>query len=254
MKALLLKLTLFCLCTIYTHMVYAQCTTIPIPLKDRITNATYILIGEITEQHSYEDKNANIYTLNKVAVHAWAKHNQVQPHVYVITYGGVFGNKAKITTPSLQLTLHEKYLLLLTDDNKVVDDKNTRSASPAIMQALAYAGAQGALIYKDNEFFDAPSGLKIGDQQLLRTIYSFTAEKAKTPIGDEYTGEKKELVTAKLLTPTISSISPNPTNAGTIDPSDFITITGSGFGNVPGKVEFKNADNGGSTYIAAPNS
>src|SRR3954452_13455236 len=103
MKALLLKLALICLYTTYMHIVYAQCTTIPIPLNDRITNATYILIGEITEQHSYEDKNANIYTLNKVAVHAWAKYNQVQPYVYVITYGGVLGNKAQISTPSLQL-------------------------------------------------------------------------------------------------------------------------------------------------------
>ncbi len=54
-------------------------------------------------------------------------------------------------------------------------------------------------------------------------------------------------------TPAISNLSPNPTNAGTIEPNDFLTITGSGFGNVPGKVEFKTADNGGSTYITVPN-
>ena len=250
MKAFLLPVFLLLVCTTYTHAVFAQCAITPIPLQERINKAKYIVFGEITEQHSYEDKDGNIYTLNKATVHAWAKNHQSQPYVYVITYGGVLGNKAQITTPSLQLTLHQQYLLMLADDNKSVDEKNIRHTSRTIIQALAYAGTQGAMLYQDHKYFDAPSGLKMDDQQLLKTIYSVTAEKAKTPNGTEYTGEKKENNTYRLLTPTINNFSPNPTNAGTIEPNDFLTITGSNFGNKPGKVEFKNADDGGKTYIS----
>ena len=249
MKILLLQVLLIFLCAANTTAVYAQCATVPIPLPERIAKTKYIILGEITEQHCYEDKDGNIYTLNKAAVHAWAKSAQSQPYIYVITYGGVLGNKAQITTPSLQLTLHEQYMIMLADDNKVVDDKNTRSTSPYIIQAFAYAGTQGAMLYQENQYIDASSGLKMDEQQLLKTIFSITTENAKTPDNTEYTGNKEEGGTAKLLTPTIDNFSPNPTNAGTIEPADFLTITGSNFGNKPGKVEFKNADDGGNTYI-----
>ena len=250
MRTALLLFILAFLCAVHTS--YAQCSTIPVALAERVSKAKYVVIGEITEQHTYEDQDGNIYTLNKAAVHAWVKNHQVQPFVYVITYGGVLGNKAQITTPSLQLTLHEQYLLLLADDNKAVDDKMTRASLPSIVQAFSYAGTQGAMLYQDNTYFDAPSGSKMDEPQLLQTIYSITAEKAKTPSGSDYIINKNESNSAKLLTPTIVNFSPNPTNAGTIDPKDYLTITGTGFGAKPGKVEFKNADDGGATYVSVP--
>ena len=98
MRFLLQYLILFFLCVTQMHAVFAQCTTVPISLNERITKAKYIVIGEIMEQHCYKDKDGNIYTLNKASVHAWAKNHQAQPFVYVITYGGVLGNKAQIIT------------------------------------------------------------------------------------------------------------------------------------------------------------
>src|SRR4029077_15618461 len=57
------------------------------------------------------------------------------------------------------------------------------------------------------------------------------------------------------LPPTISSFSPTSTYAGTLGANVF-TISGTNFGSsyVAGilKLEFKNANDGGSTYITAP--
>ncbi len=49
----------------------------------------------------------------------------------------------------------------------------------------------------------------------------------------------------------IISFSPATTRGGTIVPGDFVTITGSGFGATPGDVFFRNADDGGATFITS---
>ncbi len=254
MKTILLGISMMLLCAVGTRTVYAQCTTSPLSVNERIAKARFIVIGEVTDKHCYAGNDGNIYTLNTINIKAWAKNNQRDAAIYVITYGGILNGQAQVTTPSLQLAMHERYLLLLEDDNAVLDDKAARAATPLVKQAFAYADAQGAMLYQDNVYFDAPTAKKMDERTLLQTIYAATKESAKTPGGDAYAGEQHATSDEASLVPTITSFSPNPTNAGTIVSSDFLTIKGSGFGTTRPKVEFKNADNGGSNYVTVINS
>ncbi len=55
---------------------------------------------------------------------------------------------------------------------------------------------------------------------------------------------------ATTATDTVTAFFPNPITAGT-HLSSILTITGGGFGNAPGTVSFKNADDGGATWTNA---
>lgn len=233
----------------------AQCMFQPIPLRQKITAAEIAVIGKVIAQHSYVDKNGNIYTLNKIDISAWLKNQRANVReVYVITEGGEFEGKLQITTPAVQLQPGQQYFLMLEKDNRTKDDKNFRSTNPSKIQALVYADAQGALLLQDGSYHDITDNAKFSEEALLQKIYSYTKQTAKTSDGSVYRAKTQADLTGNVVAANpIVSLSPNPAPAGTIKSTDFLTITGSGFGTTVGTVSFKNADDGGATYITPPN-
>jgi hypothetical protein len=235
---------------IFPAMVFAQCMVYPVAFSQRINEAHSAILGKVTEQHCYADDRGNIYTSNKIQVTAWIKNHSAETEVYVITLGGVLNGKAQITNPAVQLKKGDEYFLMLENNNTVCDDKNLRAASPSKIQALPFADAQGALLYQDEEYFDFFEG-KLTESALLQKISTIAGLQPKRPDGSMYVARAFGNLTTN--TNDITSFGPNPTNAGTINPSEYLTINGSGFGTTPGTVQFPNADNGGSTYIEPPN-
>jgi hypothetical protein len=223
----------------------------PVPLQERISNAQSILLGSVVSQHCYADERGNIYTLNKVEVDAWIKNHNAATEVYVITLGGVLNNKAQISFPAVQLTKGERYFLVLENDNEAVDDNTIRSLYPGKIQAMPYADAQGAWLYQDGKYHDVFTEGALTETGLLQRLAAIGNLVAKKPDGASYT--PKIFSGKNSGTSDITTFSPNPTDAGTVDPSDYLTITGSGFGTSPGTVSFPNADNGGASQITPPN-
>lgn len=228
-----------------------QCMSFPVSFHDRINGSQSLLLGTVINKHCYRDDKGNIYTLNKIAVDAWIKNHNAATEVYVITMGGIIGNKAQVSFPAVQLTKGERYFFALENDNTAIDDPAIRGGQPLSIQAMPYADAQGAWLYQNGKYHDVFTEGALTEEALLQKIatYGFVAKKpdGAVYIPKNYSGKPD-------ATNDINTFSPNPTDAGTVDPSDFLTITGSGFGTSPGTVAFPNADNGGSTTILPPNS
>jgi hypothetical protein len=250
-RFLSLPYVLILICTVFSIPSIAQCLSYPVSLNERVNNATSILLGKVIAQHCYNDKDGNIFTLNKVEIDAWIKNHRSESEVYVITMGGVLNGKAQITHPAIQLEKEQRYFLMLENDNQVLGDPNIRNVSPGKIQAMPYADAQGAWLFQNGKYHDLFVEGAVSEITLLQKILSIAGLEAKKPDGSIYI--PSELSDRNNGADAVTSFGPNPTNAGTVNPADFLTINGSDFGTTPGTVQFPNADNGGSTFITPPN-
>lgn len=239
-------------CTFFSVRLFSQCLSYPVSFTERLNNSTSLLLGRVVSQHCYSDVNGNIYTLNKVDVAAWIKNHRLEKEVFVITLGGILNGKAQITYPAVQLEKGQQYFLMLENNNQTTDDKSIRSSFPGKIQALPFADAQGAWLFQNGKYHDLFAEGTVSELELLQKIFSITGLQAITPDGNIYI--PIELAGRTNGSNAVISFAPNPTNAGTVNPADFLTIIGTGFGTTPGIVEFPNADNGGSTFITPPNS
>ncbi len=223
----------------------------PVSLEQRVNNAGYIVLGQVVEKHTYVDNSTgNVNTLNKLKINAWLKNHSTIETVYVITLGGVYVNKATLVNPSLQLDQQHEYVLMLEADNLLYDDKNFRRQNPQALQLLTYADAQGAFANSNNEYYDMSDRSKKQEQDFFQAINNLTRQVAKKPSGEIFQSRNPVAIPPNQIE-AITTFSPNPTRGGTIDPADFITITGSGFGASAGNVFFSNANDGGSTFTAS---
>lgn len=223
----------------------------PISLEHRVNNAAYIVLGKVVDKHTYIDKaTGNINTLNKLKVNAWLKSHSPEETLYVITLGGVYGNKATLVNPALQLDQQHEYVLMLEADNRIYDDKEFRQHNPQALQLLTYSDVQGAFANNNNEYVDLSDRSKMDENSLFHSIRNLTGQLAKKPSGETFQ-TRAPFTIQPTITEAITTFSPNPTRGGTIVPGDFITITGSGFGATAGNVFFANADDGGATFTAS---
>jgi len=249
-----LRLVAAWLCCCGTGMsVAAQCMYYPIPLSQRIQQAEYIVLAKVVGRQTYPDPVTNyIHTLNKLSVTAWLKNQQATREVYVITLGGVYQGRATRAWPSLQLQDGQEYVLFLGKDSYQADNKSVRRAQPEALQVTAYAGAQGALRLQNGMYIDLLAEPPMDEPTLFSRIQALTRQPIVTPLRQPFAARRYVAPPATARVQEVSSFSPTVTHAGTIEPGDFITITGSGFGDTRGTVQFRNADDGGSSYITPP--
>ena len=253
---------------LFSTQSFAQCMTYPVSLEAREVGATHIVLGKLIEQHSYWDaEHMQIFTLNRIEVTAWLKGHRSDKEVGVITVGGVVDNWAQISHPSLHLEPWNEYVLFLQGNEREIDDRALRKTEPNLLQALTYADAQGALTKQSGIFHDLHSEPEQTEASLLQRIYALTKERARTPEGFPFSAREGDTFPLKNWRPgiagqhhpghsekgidAISNFSPNPTNAGTLNPADYITVNGSGFGAVAGSVFYSNADDGGATFTSS---
>lgn len=243
----LLFLTFLCC---FTTRSVGQCSSYPVPFNYRVSNSMHIVLGKVIEKHCYQDASTgNINTLNKFRVTAWLKNYKAVEDIYIITLGGVLGNRAMQVNPALQVDMDHEYLLMLEPDNHTIDDKQFRLQNPQALQFLNYADAQGSLTKEGDYYHDLYYPKPRPETALFEEIRNLTGQAAKRPSGETYS--------ARPLTPpvnngtaAISGFTPTTTNAGTIVTADRVTISGSGFGAASGTVFFTNADDGGATFTA----
>lgn len=223
----------------------------PVPLEEREDASEFIVLGTLKSKTSYWDEDhGNIYTLNIIEVTAWYKGRSSAREIGVITPGGIVGDRAQIVTPSLSIENDQAYLFLLEGDNPAISNTNYRTYNPEMIQARPVAGKQGALVYKDQYFYDLVAEPRHTPESLHQRIMDLTQEQPLTPEGNFFSPSEVSIRSkenSRVLP--ITGITPNIHFAGTTDPGDYITITGSGFGASPGTILFPNADDGGATTI-----
>ena len=237
---------------------FAQCLSYPVSLEERITASKHIVLGTLIGQEPYWDAaKGNIYTLNIIQVEAWLKGAQANSQIGVITLGGFLEDQGQISHPSLQLAGYNEYVLFLEEDNALLGNPDVRRLQPQLLQCRPYASSQGALTKQLGIFHDLLSEAPQTEAALFAKIAASTKIDAVDPSGKPFLPREGDTFplsqwgqSVQKQMP-ITSFSPNPSNAGTIVASDFLTINGSGFGAAPGTVFYSNADDGGATFTSS---
>jgi len=144
-----------------------QCMVQPVSLAQRVSHSAYIVQGTVSSQHTYIDETTgSVNTLNKIRINFWLKNYQPREEIYLITHGGVFGNRATKVFPSLQVTMGSEYVFFLDKEDNRLGDKDLRRQQPGQWQLCAYADAQGAIIYEKNGYRDLFSPQLINEDLL----------------------------------------------------------------------------------------
>lgn len=203
----------------------AQCMLEPVSLSQRVNQSAYIAQGRVTEQHCYIDaKSGSVNTLNTVEVNAWLKNDPGTSTVYLITEGGVLGNRATIVNPSLQVNRGMEYVFFLRGDDDKKGDVAFRSQHPDALQLMAYSDGQGAMSYLKDGYHDMFGMKPVSEEMLFSKIAGLCGQSPSFIPGRKRGFEiNTELPSPHCPIPTGILFYPTVSNAGTTDTADFIT-------------------------------
>ncbi len=231
----------------------SQCVLSPVSLEQRVNLSYAIVQGKVVKKQTYIDNATGyVYTRNTISVNAWLKKHSSATEIEVLTLGGIFGDKATIASPALQLIENTEYILFLEGNNFKVEDKRFRIQRPTVMQTRVFSETQGAIKNEGNNYRELFSRNSLTETAYFSKITKLSRNRVLTPAGKEFTARKA--VVPSLSNSRVNALdgfSPSTVNAGTILTGDRVTITGSGFGATPGTVSFKNGNDGGVTYITS---
>ena len=217
-----------------------------VSLEKQIEKSSLLIEGEVLSKESFWDKdNQNIYTVNKIQVHKVFK-GETLTTIDIITFGGVVGLKAEIVTPSLSLNVNDIGVFVLNDNiNIELKSKSKKN------QYKPYSSSQG--FYKYNLYQDIATNIFIKKRGISTSFYNEIMTYTKSDYIDvtNFNIEKTQSALKQIknaLPPSAITFSPTTVSAGT---QTVLTISGSGFGSIKGKVSFSEADTGGSSFADA---
>jgi hypothetical protein len=244
------KLVLLLVLLIFNNLsVNAQCMLIPISLEQRIENSSLIVEGIVEDELSVWDNNhRNIYTVYTIEPTALFKGNFTGSKIKVVELGGQVGLERHDVSNTISLSKNKAALFTLQISNKPVN-------TLGIMYEC-YAGVQGVINYDAIDrsgagVFDKYTSV---EQHLYPILQSKTGKQRQILKAIDwpklgFKTNSNELALARQEgTEAITSFSPTSINAGN---NEILTITGSGFGSTQGTsyVQFKNANDGGATWM-----
>lgn len=216
-------------------------------LKQQIEKSALVVEGKVIAQTSvWDDEYRYIYTVNTVEVYKVFKGNSVGT-IEVITKGGTVGLTALIAHPSLRLHMEDIGVFTLTP-NAV---RMSRAGNSNFKKYEPYGLSQGFYRYNLRENLAAnPVRMKLG---IADAFYNEIKLYAKTRMVQLKSYDVKSVM-AKAST-SKNALPPGPITLGssavTAGTKELLTITGTNFGMTQGKVWFRNADDGGATFISA---
>jgi Secretion system C-terminal sorting domain/IPT/TIG domain len=224
----------------------AQVGLVEISLQKQIEASSLVVEGKVISKQSFWDVNHhNIYTTNTVEVYKVFKGVRLET-IEVITPGGTVGLNAESVSPSLKLRKGDIGVFMLHDNNIAFAAKD----ESANKRFKPYSSVQGFYKYNITTNIAAnPFTVRQGvSDSFYNEIRSFT--KLNYIEVSQFDIKKKNIKSKqkKNAAHAITSFLPTTSTAGT---ASVLTITGTGFGAVQGKVGFSDADDGGATFIDA---
>ncbi|PCI07168.1 MAG: hypothetical protein COB73_08675 [Flavobacteriaceae bacterium] len=232
----------FCISLSSTIAIAQQGMLSKVSLEDQVVSSTLIVEGKVISKKSYWDVNhQNIYTVNEIEVYKVFK-GQLLTTIEVVTPGGVVDFQAEQVSPSLGLARNSIGIFMLYENDKQLSSDALSDNS----KFKPFSSIQGFYKYNKYENLAAnPFFIKVGISGFYTEIENLVG-RSKINISnfdiDVFTQNSNVLAVA------ITSIAPMTSSAGT---ESVLTITGTGFGATTGTVSFRNADDGGATYINA---
>ncbi len=230
-----------------TIQAFSQCSMVEIPLLQRIQQSNYIFEGKVISKKSFwNNQHTLIFTSNIIEVYKiFMGNNSNINKVELITEGGTIGNKMHTVEPSLQLNEGETGVFFAEQSSII----HQESSFPVSIQFQAYGSVQGYIKYNfvDATASDVFKKYNDIDAEIYNIIEKETGHQPAVVKAFDIiamAAQSKQLSSVQA----IISFSPSTITAGT---GSILTIDGSGFGSTQGTsvVQFKNADDGGATYI-----
>lgn len=224
---LFLSLNLF-----ISNQLKSECVLVPLSLAERTNAATLIIEARAGVKTSYWNSDKSmIFTATELQVSRVYKGAGLlqSTAVNLVTLGGQVGDKAVKVDPELEVETGEIGIFMLVNRHG---------------EWVAESGPQGFI--RIDKFTGGASDIfnVYPAFSIAGTIESITG----IPAVDINAVLTKVRISTKRATPTISSITPLTTTAGN---SGIITIKGANFGSTQdtNSVQFKNADDGGASYV-----
>lgn len=226
-----------------------------IPLSNRATNSDLIIEGKVVSKKAFWNAAHNmIYTSNTIEVYKVFKGNLTTTSIEILTMGGTVGFNKITVEPSLNLNLGEIGIFTCENVKRYTVPFSNRTNLP---QYEAYASSQGFVKYDlesqtASDPFNKYSNI---ESEVYSKVLSPALKtwKVVAPFDINQTAAQRSIQDnqshgTNMQIQSISGISPLTVTAGT---GTQITITGTGFGATQGSgtVGFKNADDGGATFI-----
>lgn len=243
------KLFLLTAAVVFAELsMYSQCATIEVPLSKKIEASQVIFEGNVIHKNSFwNPEHTNIFTSNIIEVYKVFKGNFSATRVELITEGGVVGTEMEIVTPGLELTENETGLFFAQPSSVT----NSMTSMPQNLKFEPSVNVQSFIKYDlvDQVATDAYTIYTDVEKELYGVIKNQSGQDHK--VIKQFNINQTKSTAKTSAAPVISSFSPTAITAGTLS---VLTIKGSGFGTNGGsaKVEFKNADDGGSSYNTVP--
>jgi hypothetical protein len=224
-----------------------HCAMVPMDPVERVQKASLVVEGEVLDARGFWDTaHRRIYTAHRVRVYKSFK-GEAPAELTVLTEGGQVDLDLEQSTNTLRLAPGDQGVFFLL----VAPFAGVETAGPAW---TAYGSEQGFIRYDlasataTEPFREYP----LLDASFYNTLSNETGQAARviTPNNSLSTAldQKAAPVAHRGTAAIISSLSPTSLSAGT---GAVLTITGGSFGAARGTgfVEFRNADDGGRTYI-----
>ena len=225
-----------------------HCLLLPLAPAQRAQAAALVVEAEVLSQRSFWDAaHRHIYTASQLRVFKLLKGQWAagQP-LTVVTEGGTVADAAETLTNTLRLVPGQQGLLFLTPAS---------FAGVALPGGAwtAYASQQGFIAYdlgtaSATEPFRRYPLLDAGFYQAQAALLGQPwRELVPNPALVTALARHQQPAQARGNAPLISSFEPRAVVAGA---DSVLTITGAGFGGTVGQVQFRNADDGGSTFAS----
>ncbi|WP_205501425.1 IPT/TIG domain-containing protein [Rufibacter psychrotolerans] len=221
------------------------CLLVPLSLEERVDSADLVVEGKVIKQRSFwDDQHKNIYTAHTVEVYKVFKGSPAANTVEIITEGGQVGLDIHVYSATLQLKPQQQGVFFLQPAKRKVAKARYEvfgSMQGFIKYELPQGTAKDPFARYSSIAMQVYSPLRRLSGSALRTIKA-------NPDLEEALKPKAATQNQRRLIPSITSFNPTTLRAGT---GDVLTIMGSNFGNTRGNgfVEFRNADDGGQTFI-----
>jgi len=234
--------TIILLTALTTFNLIGQCMLTPISLTQRVTNSSMIVEGSVISKKPFWNAARNyIYTSNLIQVKQVLKGSLSNSFIEIITAGGEIEDRRITAEPSLQLDPEQEGVFM-------VNFKNAPSQF-GFNTYEVYSDQQGFVKFdtKENSAKDPFTTYPDINEDLYKAIGNIM-----NVILPNYFSTQNKFSNPSQINAAITGISPLSISAGT---GSVITITGSGFGatgpDATNYISFRNADDGGATFIGA---
>ncbi len=252
---------LCCLLTtlLSVSIVQANCLILPTSLENRVDDNELVVEAQVIDKYSYWGKDqTKIFTAHKLMVYKLFKGTLATDELLLITEGGIVGDMMQEVFPSLTLNVGQIGIFILNQAH--TSKLENKSNYTAAQQYYATEVSQGFVEYdlhtaKAKGAFENYDNIQASLYKRIQQTTKKTFEEMNylQIVNSSKTQDTQEQSNKDAaMAPDVQCLYPQYISSGT---ETILTIYGDNFGSLTGssKIELRNPDTGGQTYIQIPN-